>query len=435
MRKNVLLALVLTCIAVPALLMAQQVPNDPAYIFPRFDVAIGYQYLRSNAPPSDCPCFGMNGGFLSASVRMNSWLSIAGEFAGGHTDKISNLGQNLTLMTYTGGPRASWRGHRFVPFAQALFGGAHASDSYFPTATTYTTSATSWVLTAGGGVDYNLSPHLGIRPIEAQFVRTNFNNGSSNSQNALSLGAGIVLRFGAHTHATFDTPQPKPYEQAFQLTCSTNVEKLNQGDRLQVMASATAKDRYDVRYSWSTTGGIISGNGSSITVITKDLPAGDYQISGHAFLSSTPSTTADCTTSFHINTPPPPPTPTPSEAEDLAQRDKEFHENVADALFDYDKYDLRPDARSSIEHAAIYLKDHPSIRVLIGGYADDRGSAEYNLALAEKRANAAREALIASGINGERLQIISYGKEAQVCTQQDEACWQRNRRAAFLMHP
>jgi peptidoglycan-associated lipoprotein len=108
---------------------------------------------------------------------------------------------------------------------------------------------------------------------------------------------------------------------------------------------------------------------------------------------------------------------------------------VPDALFDYDSYAIRPDAQAAVEHAAKYLADNSSIRVLIEGYSDERGSAEYNLALGERRANAARNALIAAGVEADRLQIISYGKEAQKCTQETESCWQQNRRAAFSLHP
>jgi peptidoglycan-associated lipoprotein len=110
-----------------------------------------------------------------------------------------------------------------------------------------------------------------------------------------------------------------------------------------------------------------------------------------------------------------------------------FHQNVQDIFFDYDSYDLRPDAATSTAKAAAYLTSHPSIKVVIGGYCDDRGSAEYNLALGENRANAARAALVSAGIPASRLRVISYGKEKQFCTEENEACWQQNRRAQFSL--
>ena len=96
-----------------------------------------------------------------------------------------------------------------------------------------------------------------------------------------------------------------------------------------------------------------------------------------------------------------------------------FHQNVQDIFFDYDSYDLRPDAAASVAEAAAYLAAHPSIKVVIGGYCDDRGSAEYNLALGENRANAARTALVSAGVPASRLRVISYGKEKQFCTEED----------------
>ncbi len=113
--------------------------------------------------------------------------------------------------------------------------------------------------------------------------------------------------------------------------------------------------------------------------------------------------------------------------------DAAFHQNVQDIFFDYDSYDLRPDATTSLAQAAAYLNSHPSIKVVIGGYCDDRGSAEYNLALGENRANSARSALVSAGVSGSRLRVISYGKEKQFCTEETESCWQQNRRAQFSL--
>jgi peptidoglycan-associated lipoprotein len=113
--------------------------------------------------------------------------------------------------------------------------------------------------------------------------------------------------------------------------------------------------------------------------------------------------------------------------------DAEFHKNVQDAFFDYDSYELRPDAQASTSQAASYLAAHPAIRVVIGGYADERGSAEYNLALGENRANSARTALTAAGVAPGRVRVISYGKEKQFCTEENETCWQENRRAQFSL--
>lgn len=110
-----------------------------------------------------------------------------------------------------------------------------------------------------------------------------------------------------------------------------------------------------------------------------------------------------------------------------------FKQNVQDVFFDYDSYDVRPDAQASIAKSAAFLASHPGVKVVIGGYCDDRGSAEYNLALGENRANAAKSSLVAAGVDGSRMRIISYGKEKQFCTEETESCWQQNRRAQFTI--
>jgi peptidoglycan-associated lipoprotein len=113
--------------------------------------------------------------------------------------------------------------------------------------------------------------------------------------------------------------------------------------------------------------------------------------------------------------------------------DAAFHGAVKDLFFDYDSYDLRADAKSSIEAAAAYLTAHPAIKILIGGYCDDRGSAEFNITLGENRANAAKMALVAAGVPASRIRVVSYGKEKQFCSEENESCWQQNRRDQFTI--
>jgi peptidoglycan-associated lipoprotein len=110
-----------------------------------------------------------------------------------------------------------------------------------------------------------------------------------------------------------------------------------------------------------------------------------------------------------------------------------FHQNVPDAFFDYDSAELRPDAQAAAIKAAAFLVAHPDIKIVIGGYCDDRGSAEYNLALGENRANAAKTALVNAGVAAARVRVVSFGKEKQFCTEETEACWQENRRAQFSL--
>ncbi len=108
-----------------------------------------------------------------------------------------------------------------------------------------------------------------------------------------------------------------------------------------------------------------------------------------------------------------------------------FKANVQDIFFDYDSYDVRTSDNSVLSKAAAFLAAHPEIKVVIGGYCDDRGSNEYNLTLGESRANAAKKILVQDGVAPDRLRVVSYGKERPFCTEETESCWQQNRRAGF----
>ena len=107
--------------------------------------------------------------------------------------------------------------------------------------------------------------------------------------------------------------------------------------------------------------------------------------------------------------------------------------HLKDAFFDYDKSDLRPDASSAIAQDAAYLVAHPAISITLAGYSDERGSAEYNIALGLERAMAARDALASLGVPMSRMHVISYGKELSFCTDDSESCYQLNRRAQLVL--
>lgn len=106
---------------------------------------------------------------------------------------------------------------------------------------------------------------------------------------------------------------------------------------------------------------------------------------------------------------------------------------LKDIHFDFDKYDLRADARDVLKANAGWLKANGSARVEIEGHCDERGTNEYNLALGAKRAQAAKDYLASLGISKDRLSTISYGEELPVCKEQNEGCWQKNRRARSVV--
>ncbi len=116
---------------------------------------------------------------------------------------------------------------------------------------------------------------------------------------------------------------------------------------------------------------------------------------------------------------------------------KEFLESRAlkEIHFDYDKYDISPQAGKLLEENAKWLKSNAKTLLLIEGHADERGTSEYNLALGERRAKATRDYLVSLGIEGGRVSTISYGKERPFCNEHAEGCWAQNRRAHFLTKP
>jgi len=106
---------------------------------------------------------------------------------------------------------------------------------------------------------------------------------------------------------------------------------------------------------------------------------------------------------------------------------------LQDALFDYDRYDIRADARPVLDSAASFLKKNMNLNVIIEGHCDERGTNEYNLALGEKRAKAVKNYLTSLGINPTRMTVMTYGEEKPACTEHNESCWQKNRRAHFAL--
>lgn len=106
---------------------------------------------------------------------------------------------------------------------------------------------------------------------------------------------------------------------------------------------------------------------------------------------------------------------------------------LSDAFFDYDQNTLRDDARAALQKNAAWLSRWPQTRIIVEGYCDERGSAEYNLALGERRATAVQGYLETLGISSARIRTVSLGKEARFCQEASEGCWSKNRRGHFVI--
>jgi peptidoglycan-associated lipoprotein len=183
---------------------------------------------------------------------------------------------------------------------------------------------------------------------------------------------------------------------------------------------------------------VLSWRTTDATTVSID-GIGDVPTSGVKTVTPTESTSyhlvargaggsVDATARVTLNAPPAVVVPTTT-----VSTEEDFKAHVQDAFFDYDTYDIRADAQTVLSADASWLVAHPDIKVVLGGYCDERGSNEYNLALGQNRADAAKNALVTAGVAGTRIRVISYGKEKPFCSESTEECWQQNRRAGFTL--
>jgi len=134
--------------------------------------------------------------------------------------------------------------------------------------------------------------------------------------------------------------------------------------------------------------------------------------------------------SAHVDVTQPTPPPQPAAQPNISDL---FDQNVKDAFFDFNKSEVRGDARDALTKDAEFLRTYGDVKMSIEGHCDERGSTEYNLGLGSRRAEAAKNYLVSLGISADRMTTTSWGKEHPFCTEHTEECWQQNRRAHFVM--
>jgi Outer membrane protein beta-barrel domain len=149
---------------------------------PKAELYLGYDYARVNSGGS---AFSFNGGGGQFAYNATNWLGVVGDLGGYYTGSGFRSG----LFSYVFGPRLNLRGRgKVTPFAQVLFGGARSING---------SPRNAFALTAGGGVDFKISEHFSIRPVQAEYFLTKFADSASNRQNNFRYSAGIIFRFGA----------------------------------------------------------------------------------------------------------------------------------------------------------------------------------------------------------------------------------------------
>jgi hypothetical protein len=167
------------------------------------DLAVTYTAQHSNLVST--PTFWQQGGSAEISTQIYHGFGAAANFTGTTTGNAAGSNVGLNMVTTTFGPRYTWNrptvaghNHSLAIFGQGLIGESHGWNSYFPSTSGVTTSYNSFALQVGGGVDLGLSRHFAVRAIQADWLRTQFPNSTTNVQNSLRLAAGIVIRFPTH---------------------------------------------------------------------------------------------------------------------------------------------------------------------------------------------------------------------------------------------
>jgi peptidoglycan-associated lipoprotein len=188
---------------------------------------------------------------------------------------------------------------------------------------------------------------------------------------------------------------------------------------------------------WNVTGStnVAINNGIGTVAANGNRRITPTDTTTYTLTATGPGGDTTATATVTVTGPAPPPPPVRTNAGGRGTLESRVQSDLRDALYDYDSNNIRDDARAALTSDADALKrilaDFPTASINVEGHCDERGSAEYNLGLGDRRATSARDFLVQLGVPADRLKTISYGKERPVCTESDESCWQRNRRAHF----
>ena len=236
---------------------------------------------------------------------------------------------------------------------------------------------------------------------------------------AALLVALFVVALTAGCHHKPPPPPPPPPVQAPAaarptVTLQASPSSINKGESATLSWNSTDATELNI----APEVGAVTAQGS-----TKVTPSDSTT---YTITATGPGGSASATATVTVNAPPPPPPPKGPSDDEL------FLREVRDAYFDFDKADIRPDARAALAQTADFLKGHPSIKATIEGHCDERGSTEYNLALGDRRATAVKQYLVSLGVSADRLSTVSFGKEKPFCNESSESCWQQNRRGHFV---
>jgi outer membrane protein OmpA-like peptidoglycan-associated protein len=279
---------------------------------PRFDIFLGYSYLRAVPELANGNrLVDLNGGSASVALNLSRYFSLVADF-GGYDDtqlRLAGPGENPpsvvgsagSAFTYLFGPRLSLRNHsRLTPFAQVLFGAAHAGEVTLSNCTglscTPLPAQTAFALTAGGGFDIRLARHISLRAIQAEYLMTRFSDpttGAGNTQNDLRLSTGLLFRLGGHARLA-----PAP-DRSFAVVCSTDTQTVYAGsaEAVIVRVHSSGSGNATLRYTWTANGGSVEGTGPEARWSASAMP-GTYTISSH--VDDGNGVTGDCSSDIRV---------------------------------------------------------------------------------------------------------------------------------------
>src|SRR5713101_7049782 len=231
----------------------------------------------------------------------------------------------------------------------------------------------------------------------------------------LVMLAAAVFIIGCAKKPVAAPPPPPPAAARPTVTLQASPASINKGDSSTLSWNSTDATQLTI----APEVGAVTAQGS-----TKVTPSDSTT---YTITATGPGGSASATAAVNVAAPPPPPPPPAGPTDDEL-----FLREVRDAYFDYDKADIRPDARAALSKTADFLKNYPRFKVVIEGHCDERGSTEYNLALGVRRASAVKEYIVSLGVSADRISTVSFGKEKPFCMESTEACWQQNRRGHFV---
>ena len=220
--------------------------------------------------------------------------------------------------------------------------------------------------------------------------------------------AGVLSFSGCSKKAAQATPPPPPPPPAPTATLAANPAVIQQGQSTTL--TWTTNNATDINIEGI--GNVMASGSRRVTPDTSKT---------YTLTAKGPGGTQDASTRITVNV-----RAAQAPAPSISDEDL-FARNVKDVLFDYDRADIRPDQASNTQSDAAFLTQHPSIKIVVEGHCDERGSEEYNLALGTNRAESLKRSLQQQGISADRIKTVSYVKEKPFCTDNSETCWQRNR--------